>query len=170
MRNATGFFARRLSASVLFLSLGGVALAVPSGASAGPFTVGDFLLLYARSTRVVLPADATPELAYEVLKAAGSLPSDPLALGAPLTQGVVVSIGKAAGLKLSSKTPQQEFGRDDAGIFLQTYASVLTPRRDAGSRDTYGASFNPPGDPAGHANTDKGKKKGRPFQSDPEPH
>jgi hypothetical protein len=33
----------------------------------------------------------------------------------------------------------------------------------------FAASDNPPGDPAGHANTDKGKKKGRPFQSLTEP-
>ena len=169
MRNPTSMLVRTSFAAALFLLLGQLTLAAPSVPSSGTITVGDFLVLYARSTHIVLPADATPELAYQALKAAGSLPSDPIALSAPLTHAVVLQIGKVAGLKLTSKTPDREFPRAEAENFLQTYSGVIAAPRTGSGSETYGASFNPPGDPAGHANTSKGKKKGRPFQSNNQP-
>jgi len=165
MRNPTSMLVRTSFAAALFLLLGQLTLAAASVPAPGTITVGDFLLLYARSTHIALPADATPELAYAALKAAGSLPSDPMTLAAPLTHAVVLQVGRAAGLRLTSRTPDQAFPRAEAEAFLQTYSGVIVAHRTGSASETYGASFNPPGDPAGHANTSKGKKKGRPFQS-----
>ena len=166
MRIPTGMLARTISAFALCMFLCGSSLALPPNASSERFTVGDFLLLYARSTGVTLPSEASPELAYEALKAARAIPSDPLNLTEPLTHSVVLHIGRAAGLKLRSRTPRQEFSRAEAEVFLVTFTNVLAPRPAAGAGETYAASFNPPGDPANRANTSKGKKKGRPFQSE----
>ena len=158
MRNPAGLQARSLVATVLFLFVASAALAVPSVGSSNAFTIGEFLVLYAQSLHLVLPPNATPEVAYETLKAAKAISSDPLTLSAPLTRAVVLRIGKSAGLRLSSKDPAHEVGRDEAQLFLQTF-SISLASACVGCREVYGASDFPPGDPAGHANTNNGKKK-----------
>lgn len=144
-----------------------VALAVP-GSSTPELTVGDFLLMYARSLQLTLPADATPETAMAVLKAANAMPPVEPVLDRAITHGDAVKIGRAAGLKISSSTPERSLDRAEADLFLETFAKYLSPAA-ATSQDRIGASDNPTGDPASRANTTKGKKKGRPFQSPSEP-
>jgi len=169
MRNLTGNLTKTLSAALCLLFLASPIWATPGDAPAGTMTVGDFFLLYARSIHLALPANASAEAAYESLKANEILPSGSFTMSAPLTHAVVLRIGKAAGLKVTSRTPDKVLARPEAELFLQTFAGPLASIARQRSGDVYAASFNPPGDPAGHANTSKGKKKGRPFQSDNEP-
>lgn len=168
MLNLTGVLAKTISVAALSLFVVSLALAVPADKPAGKLTVGDFLVLYAASIHVT-PPDATAATALAALKAAKALPSGPLILDAPLTHGIVVRIGKAAGMKISTKTPDREFGRAEAQLFLQNFGSLLAPHDAPGSSSIYAASDNPPGDPSNHANTEKGRKKGRPFSSATEP-
>src|SRR5436309_1277395 len=93
--------AKTFSLVAIFLFLGSLAQAAPSGAPTAKFTVGDFLLLYAQSIHMTLPPDATPATTYEALKAARALPSDPFTLDSPLTHSDVVRIARAAGLRIS---------------------------------------------------------------------
>jgi len=143
------------------------ALAAP-GSSTPELTVGDFLLMYARSLQITLPADATPETAVAVLKAANAMPSFEPVLDRAITHGDAVKIGRAAGLRISSSTPERSLDRAEADLFLETFAKYLAPVAPV-TQDRIGASDNPTGDPANRANTTKGKKKGRPFQSPTEP-
>ena len=135
---------------------------------AATLTVGEFLIQYAKSVQIVLPPDASAEAAFVALKAAGALRSLELALDRPLTHGDVVKIGKASGLRITTSTPDKLLEKPEAALFLEAFARYLVPSASA-SGDRVAASDNPAGDPAGRANTDKGKKKGRPFQSTSEP-
>jgi hypothetical protein len=144
-------------------------LLVPSGAYANAAnnpTVGDFLTAYAKALNIELPANATSETIVATLRASGVKLDATVDSAKSLTQGDVVRIGKANGLRLSSSNPEDAFTSVEMGQFFASYGAVL-----AGTNgDTrVAASDNPPGDPASHANTDKGKKKGRPFQSPTEP-
>ena len=145
---------------------GSVALASQVGAPSATLSVGDFLLLYAKSEHIALPSDATPQTAQTVLQAAGMLPAMDLALNSPLTHADVLRIGRAAGLKITSSTPEKTLDRFEAELFLDTFAKFSSP---AGSTQDRVAADSSTGGAADHANTDKGKKKGRPFQSPSEP-
>lgn len=160
---------RRLGRTVGLMSTivaiaGSLALAAAPPAT---LTVGDFLLLYAKSAHLVLPPDATPQAAQSALKAAKALPDLELSLDRALTHADVSRIGQAAGLKIVSSTPSRTLDRAEAELFLETFVRYIAP---AGTgQDRLAASDNPPGNPGSRANTDKGKKKGRPFQSPTEP-
>src|SRR2546425_6331724 len=104
----TRVLAKTFSTMAIFLFLGSLALsapstvpAAPSAAPAAKLTVGDFLLLYARSIHMALPPNASAETAYQALKATNVLPPGVLALDRPMTHGDVVRIGRAAGLRIS---------------------------------------------------------------------
>src|ERR1051325_2092910 len=92
MRNLTGNLTKTLSAALCLLFLASPIWAAPGDAPASAMTVGDFILLYARSIHLACPANASPEAAYESLKANELLPSGSFTMSAPLTHAVVLRI------------------------------------------------------------------------------
>ena len=152
------------------LGLAAIALVVTSGAYAdvagNSVNVGDFLSAYARALNIELPANAGTDTLVAALKASGVKLDASIDPAKALTQGDVVRIGKANGLRLTSRNPEAAFTTAEMGQFFASYGTSLT-KSSTDSR--VAASDNPPGDPASRANTDKGKKKGRPFQSPTEP-
>jgi hypothetical protein len=158
--------------SILAMSAA-LAFGQPVAATQATLTVGDFLLQYARSVHVALPADATPEAAMAALQAAKALPGDTPSLVKALTHGDVVKLGRAAGLKITSRTPEKSFSQPEADMFFETFGGLLeshagtrasSPNGNGDDLRTAAGSAAP-----GHANTSKGKKKGRPFQSPSNP-
>lgn len=153
--------------SILMLSAA-LAFGQPVASTDSVLTVGDFLLQYARSVHMSLPPNASPELALAALQAVNALPGDAPVLSKPLTHGDVVRLGRAAGLKITSKTPEKQFSRPEADMFFETFAGILATHAGthaSGNDLRTAADSNAPD----HANTSKGKKKGRPFQSPNEP-
>jgi hypothetical protein len=147
------------------IGLAVLALVATSGAFASnPVTVGDFLSAYARALNIELPANAGTDTVVAALKASG-VKLDTVNPAKALTQGDVVRIGKANGLRLSTRNADSAFSLVEMNQFFTSYGNTLARTNDT----RLAASDNPPGDPASHANTDKGKKKGRPFQSPTEP-
>ena len=161
------------TASLLSILAMSVALAFgqPGAQVNANLTVGDFLLQYARSIHMVLPADATPEVAKAALQAVRALPSEELALDRVLTHADVVRLGRAAGLKITSSTPEKVFGKAETDLFFESFAAILAAHAglpapaDGTTLRTAANSSNA----FEHANLDKGKKKGRPFQSPTDP-
>jgi hypothetical protein len=154
--------------SILALSAA-LAFGQPAGKTDSPLTVGDFLLQYARSVHMTLPPEATPETAQAALQAVRAIPAQALQLDKPLTHADVVRLGRAAGLKITSNTPDKSFSKPEADMFFETFAGILETH--TGSRASSGDDLRTAAgsNAAGHANTSKGKKKGRPFQSPNEP-
>ena len=156
-----------LSIGILSASL---AFGQPAATNESVLTVGDFLLQYARSVHMTLPTNASPEIALAALQAVKALPGDTPALTKPLTHADVVRLGRAAGIKITSKTPDKQFSRPEADMFFETFGGVLAShsgtRQASGGSDIRTAADSQAPD---HANTTKGKKKGRPFQSPNEP-
>src|SRR5262245_38452682 len=151
----------------LGVSIGAAALMLQAGAFAATSnpTMGDFLSAYAKALNIELPANATGETVVAALRASGVKLDATVDSAKSLTQGDVVRIGKANGLRVSSSNPENAFTSVEMGQFFASYGAVL-----AGTNNTrVAASDNPPGDPASHANTAKGQKKGRPFQCPSEP-
>jgi len=146
------------------LTFGQPAASLDSG-----LTMGDFLLQYARSMHMTLPPQATPEVAQAALQAVNALPDQAVPLSKPLTHGDVVRLGRAAGLKITSSTPDKSFSKLEADMFFETFAGVLTTH--GGSSASTGNDLRTAADSSApdHANLTKGKKKGRPFQSPNEP-
>ena len=157
----------------LVIGLAALALVVSSGAFANvagsTATVGDFITAYARAMNIELPANAGTDTMVAALKASGVKLDASIDPAKALTQGDVVRIGKANGLRLTTRNAESAFTSVEMNQFFSSYGAVLA-NSGTGTR-LAGEDFqtNPPGDPAGHANTDKGKKKGRPFQSPTEP-
>ena len=142
---------------------------IPSGAYADVAsnpTVESFLSAYAKALNIELPASANSETLTAALRASGVKLDATITPGKTLTQGDVVRIGKANGLRLSSTSPESGFSTAEIDQFFASYGTTLAK---SGGNTNIAASDNPPGDPAHNANTDKGKKKGRPFQSPTEP-
>src|SRR5262245_44758557 len=98
--------------SILAMSAA-LAFGQPAAATDSGLTVGDFLLQYARSVHMVLPADATPEVARAALQAVKALPEETPSLTKSLTHADVVMLGRAAGLKITSKTPDKAFSKPE---------------------------------------------------------
>ena len=162
------------SASLLSILMLSAALAFgqPAATNDAALTVGDFILQYARSVHMTLPANATPELALAALQAVRAIPADVPALTKPLTHGDVVRLSQAAGLRITSKTPDKRFSRPEADMFFETFAGVLAMRTGFGTQASgSGTDLRTAADSQApdHANLLKGKKKGRPFQSPAEP-
>ena len=149
-----------------------VFLMTPSGAfadAAAHPTVGDFLTAYAKALNIELPASAGADALVASLRASGVKLDANIDPAKTLTQGDVVRIGKANGLRLTTRNPESQFTAAEIAQFFTSYGPTLAQPAGSDSGSRFAASDNPPGDPAGHANTDKGKKKGRPFQSPTEP-
>ena len=150
-----------------------VFLMTPGGAYANAATqptVGDFLTSYAKALNIELPASAGADALVSSLRASGVKLDANIDLAKALTQGDVVRIGKANGLRLTTRNPEAPFTAAEIAQFFTAYGpSLAQPAGSTGSRFAATQDGNPPGDPANHANTDKGKKKGRPFHSPTEP-
>src|SRR5436309_6610716 len=153
-----------------------VFLMTPSGAYANAATqptVGDFLTAYARALNIELPASTGADALVPSLRASGVKLDANIDLAKTLTQGDVVRIGKANGLRLTTRNPEAPFTAAEIAQFFTAYGpSLAQPAGSTGSDSRFAADGSgslPPGDPANHANTDKGKKKGRPFHSPTEP-
>ena len=157
---------RWTTSALALLMAGSLATASPAPGAPTPISVGDFVLLYAKAVQLSLPPQATVETACAALKAAGELKGVDLSLDRGLTHGDLVRIGRAGGLKITSSTPDRVLDRTEAEMFLSSFSGILAAR--SGAR-VAASSGTPGGDPANHARTDKGKKKGRPFQSPSEP-
>ena len=154
------------------LGLAALAMVILSGAYAvasNPATVGDFLSAYAKALKIEMPANTSGDALVSTLRAAGVKLDAKVDVAKPLTQGDVVKLGKANGLRLTTNRPEAAFTTQEIGQFFTSYGLTLGTTPAAGDDTRLAASDNPPGDPAGHANTSKGKKKGRPFQSPTEP-
>jgi len=136
-----------------------LSLCVPAVA-ADRVTVGDFVTEIAKVKG--LPAANAVE-AQTSLSAAG-VRLQGLDLNAVLTQGDVVTIGNAAGLNLSSSTPEAEFGSDDVSSFMVNFAPELGSSPENG---TTGADNN--GNGADPLTKGKGLKKGLLKRSPSEP-
>ena len=135
-------------------------------AANSPVTVGDFLTAYAKAMKIELPASTTPDAVAAALKASGVKLDSGLQFSQTLTQADVVKIGRANGLKLTTHAGEAPLTSIELDQFFAAYGATLA---NAGGGSRVAASDLPPGDPENHANTDKGKKKGRPFQSPTEP-
>ena len=135
-----------------------LALCVPAVA-ANTVTVGDFVMELARVKG--LSASSAAQAKASIESTGVTLPVADF--GRVLTQGDVVAIGNAAGLNLSSSTPEAAFTGDQVDAFLV----VLAPELGAtdGDNSTDGAYNDNGADPRTKG---KGKKKGL-FRSPSEP-
>jgi hypothetical protein len=139
--------------SVRGFALGLAALAVmalmmiPSGAIANvgdrgaTVTVGDFLQSYAKALKIELPANAGNDTVVAALKASGVKLDADIDPAKPLTQGEVVKIGKANGLRLTTNKPEAAFTPEEVDQFFTSYGytqnagqSATDLDRDAESR------------------------------------
>jgi len=156
--------------SVLALSAV-IAFGQPAVTNDSVLTMGDFLIQYAHSLNMTLPSNATPELALAALQAVKALPGDSVVLSKPLTHADVVRLGRAAGLKISTRTPDKQFSRPEADMFFETFGGALAAHSGSSSPAASDGDLRTAADSsaADHANLTKGKKKGRPFQSPNEP-
>ena len=159
-------FALGLAASAMVILSGAYAVA------SNPTTVGDFLSAYAKALKVELPSNTSNDALVSTLRASGVKLDAKVDAAKTLTQGDVVRIGKANGLRLTTNRPEAAFTAQEIAQFFTSYGLTLSSGPaavSAGNDARYAASDNPPGDPNNGANTDKGKKKGRPFQGPTEP-
>ena len=135
-----------------------LALCVPAMA-ANTVTVGDFVIELARAKGFAASNAAQAKASIE-----GTGVTLPVAdFGRVLTQGDVVAIGNAAGLDLSSSTPEAAFTGDQVDAFLVSLAPELGATD--GDNATDGAYNDNGADPRTKG---KGKKKGL-FRSPSEP-
>jgi len=157
MKIVRGFALGMATLAVVFFAAGGAYADTP-------VTVGDFLGAYAKAMNIQLPANADSDAVVAALKASGVKLDAGLDTAKALTQGDVVRVAKANGLRMTTRNPESAFTLSEMDQFFTSYGATLTQ-----GNDRVAASDNPPGDPANNANTTKGKKKGRPFQSPTEP-
>src|SRR2546428_578444 len=128
MKSVRGFALGLAAVAVMALIM------IPSGARANvgdqgaTVTVGDFLKTYAKALKIELPEGASNETIITALKASGvkGLEND-LNPSKGLTQGDVVRIGKANGLRLTTTKPDAGFTADEVEQFFAScgYATAL---------------------------------------------
>ena len=123
--------------SVRGFALGLAALAVmalimiPTGAKANvgdrgaTVTVGDFLQSYAKALKIELPDGASADTVIAALKASG-VKIEGVDPAKALTQGDVVRIGKANGLRLTTTKPEAAFTADEVDQFFTSYGYTTT--------------------------------------------
>ncbi|HET6373350.1 MAG TPA: hypothetical protein VFG76_08585 [Candidatus Polarisedimenticolia bacterium] len=87
-------------------------------------TIGEFVLQYARTARLV-GSDATADQALEALRATGMIGREPVALSAPLTERDVVQLTRNLKLGLATQSPDRRFSREQADTFFSVFGSVL---------------------------------------------
>ena len=145
-------------------------IATPSEASekpsVNPATVGDFLVSYAKALRIELPATASPEVVVASLKAVGVKLDGNIDTSKPLTQADVVRIGKANGLRITTRNPQAAFSAIEIDQFFTVYGLTLMPRSIDGTDTRFAAGHPNPG-----TNPDTGRqglKKGHQSPHEPD--
>ena len=131
--------------------VGAVLVAGPALAAPGQVTVGQFLVEIAKAKSLNATDGAS---AAAALRGAGiAVPS--LDLGRALTEGDVVAIGSAAGLRVTTANPGAPFTSGQVDQFLVSFGSELgTSAGDTGqgTRSHDGSGSN--------SSKGKGKKKG----------
>ena len=144
------------------IGLAVLALVATSGAFASnPVTVGDFLSAYARALNIELPANAGTDTVVAALKASG-VKLDTVDPAKALTQGDVVRIGKANGLRLSTRNADSAFSLVEMNQFFTSYGNTLARTNDMRAR-RLGQPARRPGQPRQHG---QGEEEGPPV---PEP-
>ena len=138
MRMRFGVVAAALIGAALF---GGVALAKSA-------TVGDFLVEIAKAK--ILTASDPASAKASLIGAGVVLP--PTDLAKPLTEGDVVEIGGAVGVRVTTTTPTAPFGSEQVTGFISTFGRDLSSSGD--DRQSTRDFPNPGGDKG------NGKKKG----------
>jgi hypothetical protein len=142
-------------------------IVTPSGAFAQndqTSTVGDFLTAYAKAIRIELPSSADADVVLAALRASGVKLDEKMDLSKALTQADVVKIGKANGIRLTSRNPQAAFTTAEINQFFTTYGITLSPAASNGLTDIRIDAAHPnPGTGKGG-----GKKKGHQSPSDPD--
>ena len=127
-------------------------------------TVGDFLAAYARTLNIELPKSAGADTIMTVLRASGVKLDAKIDPASVLTQGEVVKIATANGIRVTTRSPIKAFSEREMEQFFVTYATTLahsdsTSLRTAADTSTP-PSFNP---------RSKGKRKAKGQQSPNEP-
>jgi hypothetical protein len=147
-----------------------VAAAVAPALAASEVTVGQFIQELARHKNL----NATDEqIAVDSLRSVGIRLPEGLRLNARLTEGDVVSISRAAGLRVSTSNPNAPFNEDQVQSFLIALSDEMTDD-EANTKTTYpygeglGNGWGPQFDPFSKG---KGKHKGhgKGWQSPTEP-
>ncbi|HKQ60150.1 MAG TPA: hypothetical protein VJS92_02625 [Candidatus Polarisedimenticolaceae bacterium] len=162
---------RRMAFGMVALALAAT-LSMPS--FAGPAMVGDFVRAIASAKS--LPAGDV-RLAVDSLASRGvRLPAD-LDLAAPLTEGAVQKIARAAGINVTTSNPQASFTSEQVGRFVLAFGTELGARNGSGDNATRDAGCGNPDCPGNGPSFDpftkgkgkhKGKGKGLETPSDPE--
>ena len=128
--------------------------AAPALAAGQDLTVGKFLIEIAK----VKQLDAVDATTARLALANAGIKVGDLDLNKKLTQGDVVVISNAAGVPVSTTTPDAEFTNDQMAVFISTFA----PELGAGDDDNH--TRVPGFDPKS-----KGKHKGHTHRSPSEP-
>src|SRR5436309_8587748 len=118
-----------------------VFLMTPSGAYANAATqptVGDFLTSYAKALNIELPASAGADALVSSLRASGVKLDANIDLAKALTQGDVVRIGKANGLRLTTRNPETPFTVAEISQFFTAYGPILSQPAGAGNGSKIG--------------------------------
>ena len=137
-----------------------LALALPTFAA--DITVGSFLQKLAQSKNL----NATDaRIAADSLRGIGvRVPAD-MRLTAPLTEGDVARIARAAGLNVTTNRPEASFTEEQVATFIVAFQAELAQGSGDGvntqnHEDGNGPAFNPYSKGKGGS---KGKKKGHDF-------
>ena len=127
--------------------------AAPALAAGQDLTVGKFLIEIAK----VKQLDAVDAATARISLANAGIEIGDLDLNKKLTQGDVVVISTAAGVPVSTTTPDAEFTEDQMAVFIVTFAPELSDEDDNHTRTP---GFDPKA---------KGKHKGHTHRSPCEP-
>ncbi len=127
--------------------------AAPALAAGQDLTVGKFLIEIAK----VKQLDAVDAATARISLANAGIEIGNLDLNKKLTQGDVVVISTAAGVPVSTTTPEAEFTSDQLAVFIVTFAPELGEDDDNHTRSP---GFDP---------KSKGKHKGHTHRSPCEP-
>jgi hypothetical protein len=137
------------TSSIVALLLSVFLLGTP--ALAKDATVGDFLMGIAKARQL---SASDPVSARAALQSSGVV-LPPLALDRALTEGDVVQIGGAVGLRVTTTQPAAAFDSGQVEAFLSVFAPKLVPLSGTDPQDTAEDAFPNPGTGKGN-----GKKKG----------
>ena len=140
-----------------------MAPAANSVAADAPKTVGEFLTAYARALNIELPANVAPEAVVETLRASGVKLDAKIDTNQALTQGVVVKIGTANGIHITTQNAAKPFTATELNQFFTSYGPVLAQASSGSS--TLFAGAGSARDPRENTRnpfkgTGKGKHKG----------
>jgi len=99
---------------------------LPAGVPAEPVapTVGEFAVRLASQMKLTTEV-ATPEQALAALRTAGLVDGEPLSLGAPLTERMVVRLTNPLKLGLTTQSPDRQFSREQSDTFFSVFSGAL---------------------------------------------